>query len=628
MKKPARFVGAVILTVLFSFIASYPAFSASLELDPETGIIQEAVDQAQAGDVILLLPGVYGGQGNRDIDFGGKDLVIMAKSSGAPYDTVIDCQNLGRALYLHSGETSASMIVNVTIRNGQAAGGAGGAVLCSTGASPVIYNCVIENSSADNGGGIAVDAASPSIENCLIKGNHALDGGAMYITGASLPKITNCTITGNTADHKAGIYEDEPSAPAIVNSIIIDNVSANNEKDSLSSVSYSCIKDADAAGVSNIKTDAVFAAGPDGNYYLNVTSPLIDAGIASTEPYGTTAVDETPDAGTVDMGFHYNAAGSILIPQFRYVPDEYPTIQSAVNSAVNGDTIYVRAGTYRESVKIEGKTLVITGEDSANTFIDAQGLGRGLHISNNTDVTIADLTIKNAVSYNIYIGPWSYYTTTIVRLDHVILEGSNSGIGGTLMNGTQGDLRASYVTIENSKIRRAASCGVNLAFDPPARWMTNIIKPPSGYEIVIANSEITNNGKGIAVSGYRKDVNITHSVVAYNKNEGVRLYSDGNPTSLLTTTMKYNIVAFNTKQGVWVGTTPRLTLDDNVLYGNSPDVYPYTYRGLSPSVENIEPVNQDPKFVNAAVYDFSVQPDSPALKVNTPSLGEDCGVVQ
>lgn len=54
----------------------------------------------------------------------------------------------------------------------------------------------------------------------------------------------------------------------------------------------------------------------------------------------------------------------------RKVPSfEYPTIQSAVDAAVNGDTIEVSAGTYTENVIITGKSISLIGEDPQETVI-------------------------------------------------------------------------------------------------------------------------------------------------------------------------------------------------------------------------------------------------------------------
>ena len=53
----------------------------------------------------------------------------------------------------------------------------------------------------------------------------------------------------------------------------------------------------------------MFVTGPFGYYYLDPASPCIDAGSRSSDEAGlsdrTTQADGTPDAGTVDMGYHY-----------------------------------------------------------------------------------------------------------------------------------------------------------------------------------------------------------------------------------------------------------------------------------------------------------------------------------
>jgi len=51
------------------------------------------------------------------------------------------------------------------------------------------------------------------------------------------------------------------------------------------------------------------------------------------------------------------------------VPDNYSTIQEAVNAANNGDKISIRNGTYHEKVTIN-KALTLTGETKDNTVIE------------------------------------------------------------------------------------------------------------------------------------------------------------------------------------------------------------------------------------------------------------------
>jgi len=52
-----------------------------------------------------------------------------------------------------------------------------------------------------------------------------------------------------------------------------------------------------------------------------------------------------------------------------YVPDNYPTIQGAVNAASPGDTIIVRDGTYTESVVVDKANLTIRSENGAEATL-------------------------------------------------------------------------------------------------------------------------------------------------------------------------------------------------------------------------------------------------------------------
>ncbi len=57
------------------------------------------------------------------------------------------------------------------------------------------------------------------------------------------------------------------------------------------------------------------------------------------------------------------------------VPDDYATIQAAINAASSGDTVFVKAGTYYERVVVD-KSLSIVGENPVTTTIDgSDGMG-------------------------------------------------------------------------------------------------------------------------------------------------------------------------------------------------------------------------------------------------------------
>lgn len=68
------------------------------------------------------------------------------------------------------------------------------------------------------------------------------------------------------------------------------------------------------------------------------------------------------------------------------VPDRYPTIQSAIDAAADGDLVLVEPGTYRERIDLSGKSIsVIAPGGPTTTTIDAEGLGTTVRILGNED---------------------------------------------------------------------------------------------------------------------------------------------------------------------------------------------------------------------------------------------------
>ncbi|MCW4003677.1 MAG: right-handed parallel beta-helix repeat-containing protein [Candidatus Bathyarchaeota archaeon] len=83
-------------------------------------------------------------------------------------------------------------------------------------------------------------------------------------------------------------------------------------------------------------------------------------------------------------------AGSTIIK----VPENYPTIQAAINQAQPGDTIQVSSGTYYENLYIN-KTLTLIGAEKSSTLIVGTGHANSVVQVNFTTVSISGFTITN-----------------------------------------------------------------------------------------------------------------------------------------------------------------------------------------------------------------------------------------
>lgn len=85
------------------------------------------------------------------------------------------------------------------------------------------------------------------------------------------------------------------------------------------------------------------------------------------------------------------AAAQILL-----VPDDYPTIQGAIDAAQPGDEIRITGNLYAETLFVSksitlsgGWNAVFTGTSPSYTTLEPQGLGRGITISGTGDVAVA-----------------------------------------------------------------------------------------------------------------------------------------------------------------------------------------------------------------------------------------------
>ena len=194
-----------------------------------------------------------------------------------------------------------------TITGNSGGSGGGGLYYCTA----VIENNVVSSNRSDRiTDGTGLSNCYGTIRNNMIAGNTG-DGLSVCIG-----TIQNNTVIANSIPYGYGLYGCHGT---IVNCIVRGNGRMGGSWPQVvycSDPTYCCIQEWTGGGLGNITTDPLFTTGPLGPYYLSqiaagqaVQSPCVDAGSSTAAQLGladrTTRTDGQPDAGIVDMGYHY-----------------------------------------------------------------------------------------------------------------------------------------------------------------------------------------------------------------------------------------------------------------------------------------------------------------------------------
>lgn len=131
---------------------------------------------------------------------------------------------------------------------------------------------------------------------------------------------------------------------------------------------------------------------------------------------------------------------SPVLATVRYVPDEYATIQAAINACSDSDTVIIASGRYcglgNRNINLKGKAITVTSTEPTDpqivnaTVIDCEGKGRGFvfYMGENTDSTVTGLTITNG--YALLGGAIYCYNNSSPSITHCLILNNSAVFGG------------------------------------------------------------------------------------------------------------------------------------------------------------------------------------------------------
>jgi len=646
--------------------------------------IQAAIDAAQNGDTIRVAHGTY----RENINFNGKNLKLIGDPAH-PDSVVIDGNQNGSVVSFLSGETRDAVLSGFRIQNGTGTMynyRHGGGIVFDT-SSATISHCIICNNSVDGGGGgILVNCqtvigrfSNPLIENCVIKNNdggiwgggiYAAQGAFMDLIGCVVENnqannggglalmrvvdgrqnIVNCTISGNRAvaggeaggSRGGGMLLRYGVQVSVSNTISYGNSPheiqfwPNDQRNNLT-ISNSDIQGGEDGivrnnngdvtwGAGNISSDPLFRDSENGDFHLTVNSPCVDAGIAFYVAGGDTIVniseDEyngfAPDMGAFESPYLNSRS-------LRRVPYEYGTIQSAINSSSDGDTVLVAHGIYRENINFNGKNIKLIGDPEQPDSVVIDGGGNGSVVSffngETREALVSGFRIQNGTGtmYNYRHGGGLVFDTSSATISHcIICNNSVDGGGGGIFVNNATIINRNHISnplIQDCIIRNNAGGfwggGIYIAQYASAT-----------IERCLITGNTANNGGGLtfATRASGQVINCTISGNLSNEDGGCILVRDGSRFSMVNTVL-------------WDNSPPTI-----YLYRNEPEnQVTISYCDIEGGRQGIElnghriesiiwaqgNISSDPLFLDPDNGDFHLTANSPCIDAGDPASPRD-----
>ncbi len=594
--------------------------------DAEHTTIQSAIDSARDGDEILIASGIW----YETIDLHGKAILL------APLDqeVIIDADGAGSVIRCVSGESADTVIEGLVLRGGFAKRGAG---LLTRGSNPTIRDCVFQaNESLADGGAWAGDDGGPIFDNCLFLGNVAGAGDTFSCGTECTPLVLDCRFVGNCPQPK---MDDWSIANA---SNLIEELPETCEQpmelfDGPTPFATVCAaSERPGHAQCELKGDAGTIANDIWYRYIPAKTGLLRLSTCADSDFDTDLAvyrgecdrlellgcnDDAPDcpggpselllpvrmddtllirlgggiegaAGTGHLEVHLipiedpghetgTPRGGNILPVCSSC--EYTSIQSAVDAAASGDTLYfLNPGTYYENVDLGSKAIsffnpftlgqvIIDGGASGPAIRaagfagtigmqrilvrngDHYGLGGGLSLSGSSaaaSVEVYDCRFENNVAYNGGgIGAYRcrLYMEGTELVDNFAQEG--------------GGLHGEQLYALTSKV---------CVFDDNLGGGVHLVNANSSAAFTFRQCSLERN-TAYGIQAIATSLRCTNCLIAGNGGTGIDFDGNGASLHVLQCTIAHNAALSDETAGIKALGTGDWRIENSIVWGNQND---------------------------------------------------------
>ncbi|MFC1603315.1 hypothetical protein ACFL3U_07080, partial [Pseudomonadota bacterium] len=172
--------------------------------------IQAAIDAAESGDSVVVLPGTYAENLTLGVNAADQIDITLKSRDGAGSVTVTGSGADDPVIHIAGG--NSSLVQGLTFSNAKKSNAFSTRGIYIDEASPVIQESIIEDnhlSYSRYGAGVYVNSGSPVFKRIWVRGNYAAAGAGIYCRDGSL-QLINSIVSGNGIAGKAvrggGLY--------------------------------------------------------------------------------------------------------------------------------------------------------------------------------------------------------------------------------------------------------------------------------------------------------------------------------------------------------------------------------------------------------------------------------------